>query len=152
MLDYKILNTKPSISENGDEYMDLLANNYKVTDEVPNGTFVTVTENYVARPDLISQAMYGTDDYADIICKYNGISNPFELNKDDLLFIPNMEFVSECVRAVNKPSTRVKENNKLNIVVNNDHRKKLNEKRTANELTVNNENYIIDKSLGIVFY
>ena len=33
-----------------------------------------------------------------------------------------------------------------------DNRKRITEKRTANELTVNSQNYVIDKSLGLVFY
>lgn len=41
------------------------------------------------RPDLVSLAYYGTENYADIICKYNGISNPFSLAKDDIIKIPN---------------------------------------------------------------
>ncbi len=40
------------------------------------------------RPDLISFLYYGTENYADILCKYNGISNPFSLVRDQLIKVP----------------------------------------------------------------
>ena len=41
---------------------------------------VRVSEDYAMRPDLISMFAYGTDQYTDIILKFNGISNPFSLS------------------------------------------------------------------------
>lgn len=154
MLNYKILDTKPRYDVDGDEeYIDLLANNYKIPRINFEGNTVIVNQYYVARPDLISLAVYGDDRYADIICKLNGISNPFELNEDDMLYLPSIEFLDSCINFVRNPSSKVnKENNSINIKHNNDNRKKVNEKRTANELVVGQENYIIDKSLGLVFY
>jgi len=46
-------------------------------------------EKYQMRPDLISMAMYGDIDEAEYILKFSGISNPFSLDKDDILKIPN---------------------------------------------------------------
>ena len=51
---------------------------------------VRVTEDYAMRPDLISYFAYGTDQYTDIILKFNGISNPFSLEVGTLLLIPKM--------------------------------------------------------------
>lgn len=45
------------------------------------------------RPDLISHAAYGNTDNYDIILKYNGISNPFSVDENDLILIPNLEFM-----------------------------------------------------------
>jgi hypothetical protein len=45
------------------------------------------------RIDLISYAAYGTDAYADIIMKYNGISNPFTIDAEDILYIPTLDTV-----------------------------------------------------------
>ena len=154
MLNYKILDTKPRYNiDSEEEYIDLLANNYKIPKTNFGGNTVVVNQYYVARPDLISLAVYGDDKYADIICKLNGISNPFELNEDDMLYLPSIEFLDSCINLVRNPSSKVtEENNSINIKHNNDNRKKVNEKRTANELVVGEENYIIDKSLGLVFY
>ena len=52
---------------------------------------IRVSEDYEMRPDLISMYAYGTDQYADIIMKCNGISNPFSIKRGDLLLIPKME-------------------------------------------------------------
>lgn len=41
------------------------------------------------RPDLVSQMMYDTDEYAEFVLKFAGISNPFSLDDDDVLLIPN---------------------------------------------------------------
>lgn len=46
-------------------------------------------DKYQMRPDLISMAMYGDIDEAEYILKFSGISNPFSLDKDDVLKIPN---------------------------------------------------------------
>ena len=52
-----------------------------------------VPETMKMRIDLISLAAYGTDEYADILLKYNGISNPFTINTDDILYIPTLDTV-----------------------------------------------------------
>jgi hypothetical protein len=50
-----------------------------------------VPKDYVMRPDLISKAVYNNDLYAEIIMKYNGISNPFTINEGDLILIPDLD-------------------------------------------------------------
>lgn len=40
------------------------------------------------RPDLISVLYYGNSNLADILCKYNNISNPFSLEVDQYIKIP----------------------------------------------------------------
>lgn len=46
-------------------------------------------DKYVMRPDMVAMAMYGDVDKAEYILKFTGISNPFTLDKDDVLKIPN---------------------------------------------------------------
>lgn len=41
------------------------------------------------RMDLISVSYYGNPNYVDILCKYNGISNPFSLERGQFIRIPN---------------------------------------------------------------
>lgn len=50
-----------------------------------------VPAEYVMRPDLISQTAYNSNNYAELILKYNGISNPFTIDKDDVILIPGLE-------------------------------------------------------------
>ena len=150
MLDYKILDYKAKISTHNDEYLDLLSNTFKIPANI-TGTPLVVNKYYIARPDLISFAIYGDDKYADIICKINGISNPFELNEGDMLFIPNPEFLGDIVKATDVPSDFIKEND--NILSNDTNfQKKKNEKRSPNQQVEGDKNFIIDKSLGFVFY
>ena len=96
MLDYKLLERKQVIHKGTDQYIDLLS---KTFDEsvYSNAIPLIVNKYYVARPDLISLALYGDDKYADIICKINGISNPFEINEDDVIIAPNIEYFNECL-------------------------------------------------------
>ena len=79
MLDYKILDYKSKINKNNDTYIDLMSDSFNMSSVAFDGQVIIVNKYYVARPDLVSLAIYGTDDYADIICKINGISNPFPL-------------------------------------------------------------------------
>ena len=45
------------------------------------------------RMDLISNAAYGTDEYTDLLMKYNDISNPFIINTDDIIFVPSLDTI-----------------------------------------------------------
>ncbi len=151
MLDYNILNKKPSLFQNTDnEYIDLAQQTFNFKKSI-KGEVLIVNQYYVARPDLISLAMYGDDTYADIICKVNGISNPFELNENDIIFIPDVDELSELTKVQYKSSGLVNESDNL-FNDKKDKRKKISEKRAPNEMVVGEQNYIIDHSLGLVFY
>ena len=94
MLDYHVLRNKPytTIYRDGEKNVikDLLSCTFNKNAGL-SGKYIVVDENYTARPDLISFATYGSDEYGDLICKVNGISNPFELNQGMIIFIPNFE-------------------------------------------------------------
>lgn len=157
MLDYKILNKKPYITKDNEKYYDLLAKTFKGyigEDDNLNYSLVVVNKYYVARPDLISLAVYGDDSYADIICKLNDISNPFELNEDVVLVLPSIDVLTSLIDNNPQSSEFVSKKNdsiaSTNLI--NDKRKQINEKRSANDMTIGNSNYVIDRSLGLVFY
>lgn len=153
MLEYKLLDKKPHINTDDDTYIDLLTKTYDDTQKfacVP----LMVNKHYVARPDLIALAALGDDKYADILCKLNGISNPFELNEEMIILIPNFDYVNDCVinssissELVNDPETDT-----IQKIDKNNMQKKKSDDRSPNEQVVGDSNYIIDKSLGIVFY
>jgi hypothetical protein len=180
MLDYKILGNKATtrLIKNGETYncIDLLSDTY-VRDMGISGRPIIVNEYYVARPDLISQAMYGTDRYADILCKINGISNPFELNENMMVFCPTADYLTKLIKTdvpasslINKNASSTSgqnsngtfENNIQNKLTNKvestiekqkDNLQKLKtERRSPGDQTIDDNNYIIDKSLGIVIY
>ena len=99
MLDYDILLSKPTISkDDGEYYKDLLSQTInKEVKRLYNSNLIIVSRDYVCRPDLISLAAYGTDKYADIICKINGISNPFELNEDMIIICPYVDILNKLL-------------------------------------------------------
>lgn len=145
MLDYRILNQKPLITKDNETYMDLLSKTF-VFNENMKIKLIEVEEYYIGRPDLISLAVYGTDAFADIICKVNGISNPFELNEGDILIIPSIEEIN------NATTNGITSEFADSIVKSDDNRKKISNRRSPNELVYGDYNYIIDHSLGLVFY
>jgi len=48
-----------------------------------------MTDYYAMRPDKVAFTAYGDINYAEMVLKYSGISNPFSLNDDDVLVIPS---------------------------------------------------------------
>tara|TARA_R100000908_G_C3712247_1_gene118414 strand:- start:351 stop:854 length:504 start_codon:yes stop_codon:yes gene_type:complete len=51
---------------------------------------IRVTEEYDRRVDLISLAVYTSDDYVDIILKCNEISDPLSVRTGDVILIPEL--------------------------------------------------------------
>ena len=94
------------------------------------------------------------DRFGDIICKLNGISNPFELNEDDVLIIPNIEYLNTCIKKTRNASEMIDNPKETYIqkIDKNNKQKRKNEQRSPNEQVFGDSNYIIDKSLGLVFY
>ena len=156
MLDYLTLVKKPKIEINGESTIDLLYKTIDLDDKSLNGDFVEVNQYYIARPDLISLAVYGDDKYADVICKVNGISNPFELNEGTLLFIPTMSTINNLIDldASTKTTKKLTLDTDINISASSKvgNQKEKNEERSPAQQLVGDTNYIIDKSLGVVFY
>lgn len=164
MLDYNILKIKPIISLpcNYDEEskstgtvrcLDLLAAPVNSDAKMSyQNDVIIVNEYYVARPDLISLAVYGDDKYADIICKFNGISNPFEINEDMVIQLPNAIDIQNVISESHegpceliKPDSSIKKN-KTNLI------KKRDAARSPSQATYGDKNYIIDKANGLVIY
>lgn len=151
-LNYNILDYKRTLkTEDGEEYIDLMSDTYKRKE--CTGTFLIVNKHYVARPDLISLAVYGDDKYADLLCKVNGISNPFELGENNTVFIPDVEFLTQYAEGSVDVSEKIKDTKTdLLASVNTGNQKRRDERRTSNEQVIGETNYTIDRSLGIVFY
>lgn len=152
MLEYDIIENKALTTINGVKCFDLLSDSFNKSKEL-EGSVIIVNKYYVARPDLISLAVYGDDKYGDIICKVNGISNPFELNENMVLKIPSIEYIIDCKTANSGKCELIDdEDTTISTTSNTTYKKAKNASRSSNELTINDQNYIIDKSMGIVFY
>ena len=95
-IDIKPLFKKP----NGDVVKDLTKSIF----DLNVNTYVainayTIPKEYAMRPDLISLAVYNTIDYAEIIMKYNAISNPFSINEGDVIIVPDINAVKEMLKS-----------------------------------------------------
>lgn len=155
MLDYKILKNKGKLykkNSNGttEEFFDLLTKSCNSMDSTA-GDIIIVNKHYVARPDLISLAVYGSDEYADLICKYNGISNPFELNENDVIILPQYHEFQNLIDTVNNTTSELV-NDDVSNSTNYSANKKKSDRRSPSQTTTGDKNFIIDKSLGVVFY
>lgn len=153
-LNYKILDKKPVVEQDGLRYMDLLSQTIDPTTEI-TGSFLVINKHYVARPDLISLAVYGDDQYADILCKINGISNPFEMNENDVIIIPHVEVLQDITRVSPVVSQFITDNNPVTFIssINDDSlQREFNSTRSPNEQTKGMKNLVIDEENGLLLY
>jgi len=97
-LDKKPLFTRPD----GIEIKDLTSTMFDLkTANYVKYNIYKVPKEYEMRPDLISGAVYNNSLYAELILKYNGISNPFTIMEGDMILIPSLDSM-EAIMA--KPS------------------------------------------------
>ena len=153
-LDYKILNKKPIITRNGVKFQDLAVQTIDPSVEI-SGSFLVVNKYYVARPDLIALAVYGDDRYADILCKVNGISNPFELNENDVIILPHIETLMDLTNMQPVESVFVDSKNNNELVtgfMDTELQRDVNSSRSPNEQTKGMTNIVIDEENGLILY
>lgn len=101
-MDSKLFDLKNvRIDENGESYLDLTQSTFAFQYSSPIKSVYRVEEDAVMRPDIISYKFFGTDKYADAICKVNGIFNPFSIEEGKVLVIPD---VTDTGKHYKKPS------------------------------------------------
>lgn len=157
MLNYRTLEYKPQQNRKDSNnknfyFQDLLAKTWRTWTGSEHINPVVINEYYVARPDLISLACYGDDAYGDMICKFNGISNPFELNEGMIISIPPLDWAIS--------GTEKRENASCDLISSDDSiqktdktKKQRSDARSSSTPTVGDASpYVIDKTLGMVFY
>lgn len=85
----KTIDKKPTmVDAKGSVIKDLTMPIYKRTNQFQlNYTLKMTTIEQQMRPDLISIAEYGSDEYTEDILKLNGISNPFSMQSGQILMI-----------------------------------------------------------------
>lgn len=151
MIFHKVIGGKPSIVPNvvGERLVNLCSQTFIIPPNIEYRLFIT-TKDYVARPDLVSQFLYNTTEYTDIICKINGISNPFELNDGRILVCPNGSDISKFyVRAENDDEDDIYSDD---IDSGTPQPKQITDKRGANDSVVNDKRFDIDKENRVVVY
>lgn len=149
MLEYSILNLKTELVSDylGESVYNMLDYTFAIPNNYSYNIF-EVTKDYIARPDLISYDAYGDAMYADVICKLNGVSNPFELNEGMKLIVPTPEDVKKFII---EPSIKDRDANwgpgeeKTTT-------KTKKSKRQANEAIMGDTRFKIDKANGVIIY
>ena len=151
MLDYKLLNNKGVFKSSAidEEMRNLLDMTFQIPTQGFNYQVFEVSSDYIARPDLISYDAYGNTDYTDIICKLNGISNPFELNEGDIILLPSAEDLNSKSFVFKAPRAELENNDFIN---NTPKPKYKNEKRKPNEAIIGDSRFKIDPTSSIIIY
>lgn len=96
------IDNKPIIDKDGLKYKDLLKSifNLQTNTYISYNTY-RVSKDHIMRPDLVSISAYNTDEQTEMILKYNGISNPFTIDEDDVIVIPNIDSVKNALAPIN---------------------------------------------------
>ena len=147
MIFHTVLNNKQVIHSDwlDDDVINLNDSTFKIPQSYQY-EIIELDEKYIARPDLLSLDVYGDTIYSDLLCKLNGISNPFEMNKGMLIIVPSPDVI---MNFMNIPSI---EDSDISNDINKPIVKKKTSKRKANEAIVGDSRFKIDKSRGIVIY
>ena len=148
MILHTVLNNKKEYYSNWlqDHIYNLADSTFTIPDNYQY-EILEVTERYVARPDILSFDIYGDTLFADLLCKLNGISNPFELKKGMVIDIPSPDCIMDFMKEVSIEETESGFDNSLVPTP-----KTRSEKRKPNEAVVGDTRFKIDKNKGIVIY
>lgn len=122
MLISKILRAKKTFTTSlGDRIVDLISStfNFEAASGPAQG-YIRVQEFEVMRPDLVSIRMYSDQQYYEPLLKYNGISNPFSLDHNEILLAPpfkNLEAMVTAPKTVVEKGTELAASNESKLVI-----------------------------------
>lgn len=147
MLSYTVLNNKQIIHSDwlNDDVLNLIDQTFRIPQSYQY-EIIELTERYVARPDILSLDVYGDSMYSDLLCKLNGISNPFEMNKGMLVIIPSPDSIMDFMNLPSSEDSDIITDTDKPII------KTKKSKRKANEAVLGDSRFKIDKQKGIVIY
>ena len=100
MLNLRILLNKESITKlNGEVVVDLIRRSVSFLGiKLNSGMICVVNEDTAMRSDLIAKSYYQDASICDLLLKYNGYSNPFALDVNDVIRIPEVLQLSNFVK------------------------------------------------------
>lgn len=149
MLENPLLINKSEIKSEvlGEKVVNLLDKTFRIPPEFDYNV-VEITKDYIARMDLLSYQLYGTNKYQDVLCKLNGISNPFELNEGDIIICPDVADISYFYYLEN-PDERDPESEGA---AKQPKAKGKNEKRKPNEAVIGDKRFKIDQTRKVIIY
>lgn len=157
-LNYGLITQKPELEykfSDGtvERVKDLLVKTFDDTIDFSNAyTIIEVSKEYIARPDLVSFVLYHSDEYADILCKINGISNPFELMEGNVLICPRPEYINRFSKVVKTNMDGLASTSSSLLTRTQTFKKNKDEKRSPNEATVFDHNYMQVGDTNLLIY
>ena len=96
-----LIRSKPDFTKNnGDVVVDLSRKSFTMPDVAKSQPYI-VPEEFAMRPDLVSLFLYKDQNQLDVLLKFNGISNPFALNKGDIIYAPTLDDLTASVALSN---------------------------------------------------
>jgi hypothetical protein len=96
----KLLRIKKTFTKtNGETLLDLVSATFKFNGDGATLGPVVIRPEEAMRPDLLTSRIYGDSDLWDIILKFNGISNPFSLDSDEILLAPSANMLNKMTKA-----------------------------------------------------
>ena len=153
MLLYTTLENKNTIKSDylNEDIINLLDKTFMLPQDF-QFNILEINQEYIARPDLISLDAYGDTMYVDVICKLNGISNPFELNEGMQIILPSPDIITDFVVNPSQASTDKDDINSEYKTNNQPIAKTKSEKRKANEAILGDSRFKINKTNGVIIY
>ena len=147
MLFHTVLNNKKEIYSKwlNEPILNLVDSTFVIPQEYQY-EILEVSDRYISRPDLLAHDVYGDTLYTDLLCKLNGISNPFELNKGMLIIVPSPDCIMDFMKTVSIEEMDDSIGNSKPLP------KKKTEKRQPNEAILGDYRFKIDKTRGIIVY
>ena len=149
MIEHMLLTNKQVIKSEiiGENVINLLDKTFQIPESFDYNVIV-VDGEFIARMDLVSKRIYGSDKYTDLLCKLNGISNPFELNEGTPIVVPELTELPKFYYT--------EKNYEIDPAINAEIRKPIpkgkKEKRKPNEAVIGEKRFKIDKTRKVVIY
>ena len=90
MFEATIDNKPKTMDPNGNEIVDLTAPIFRNNEKITSYRLRRVPSDFAMRPDLEAFVELGSIDHTEYIMMFNAVGNPFSIDKDDVLLIPNL--------------------------------------------------------------
>jgi hypothetical protein len=97
----KIFDLKLEMIREGIKMIDFLENNFKVNYYSPYldvNRVMLIEERHLCNPFNLAYEAYGDTNQAEVILKFNQITNPFSMQLNDILIIPELTSVERFYR------------------------------------------------------
>lgn len=106
------------IDSNGEKVVDIYRSPVQINKFLNLLAIIRIDTNTEGKIWLISKLYYETENYTDLLMYFNGISNPYNVKIDDLIYIPKLDELRSILKAVEENTDNtlnIESNNKTNF-------------------------------------